>query len=70
MDAEGGLEFLLSREDIDRRRIIVYGRSLGWSLKFPTNFIQISHIKKKLYKWTAFYVLCFFYVSYIFLQFL
>ena len=29
MDAEGGLEFLLSREDIDRRRIIVYGRSLG-----------------------------------------
>ena len=32
MDAEGGLEFLLSREDIDRRRIIVYGRSLGSSL--------------------------------------
>ena len=34
MDAEGGLEFLLSREDIDRRRIIVYGRSLGWFSKF------------------------------------
>jgi len=29
MDAEGGLEFLTSREDIDRRRIIIYGRSLG-----------------------------------------
>ena len=47
MDAEGGLEFLLSREDIDRRRIIVYGRSLG-----KYNFIErviSNNIRKRTY---------------------
>ena len=47
MDAEGGLEFLLSREDIDRRRIIVYGRSLG-----KYNFIErviSNNIRKSTY---------------------
>ena len=39
MDAEGGLEFLLSREDIDRRRIIVYGRSLGMCDVFASVFL-------------------------------
>ena len=29
MDAEASMEFLLSRRDIDKRKIIVFGRSLG-----------------------------------------
>ena len=29
MDAEAAMEFLLARRDIDRRKIIVFGRSLG-----------------------------------------
>ena len=29
MDAEAAMEFLLSRRDIDRRKIVVFGQSLG-----------------------------------------
>ena len=29
MDAEAAIEFLLSRRDIDKRKIILFGRSLG-----------------------------------------
>ena len=29
MDAQAAFEFLLSRRDIDKRKIIVFGRSLG-----------------------------------------
>ena len=29
MDAQAALEFLLSRRDIDKRKIIIFGRSLG-----------------------------------------
>lgn len=41
MDAEGGLEFLMSRDDIDRRRIIVYGRSLGGGVA-----VHLASLKK------------------------
>ena len=29
MDAEAAMEFLISRRDIDRRKILLFGRSLG-----------------------------------------
>lgn len=29
LDAQAGLQYLLERRDIDRRKIIVFGRSLG-----------------------------------------
>ena len=29
LDAQAGLDFLLSRRDIDHRKFIVFGRSLG-----------------------------------------
>ncbi len=29
MDAQASLEYLLSRRDIDKRKIIIFGRSLG-----------------------------------------
>ena len=29
MDAEAAMDFLISRRDIDRRKILLFGRSLG-----------------------------------------
>ena len=40
LDAEAGLDFLLSRRDIDKRKIILFGRSLGGAVAI---YLAASH---------------------------
>ena len=40
LDAEAGLDFLLTRRDIDRRKIILFGRSLGGAVAI---YLAASH---------------------------
>lgn len=40
LDAEAGLDFLLMRRDIDRRKIILFGRSLGGAVAI---YLAASH---------------------------
>ena len=46
MDSQAGLDFLLSRRDIDRKKIIVFGRSLGGAVAI---YLAASHANRD--KW-------------------
>ena len=43
MDSQAGLDFLLSRRDIDRKKIIVFGRSLGGAVAI---YLAASHANR------------------------
>ena len=43
LDAQAGLDFLRSRQDIDQRKIIVFGRSLGGAVAIRLT-ASLSHM--------------------------
>ena len=50
MDAQAALDYLVGRPDVDQRKIIVFGRSLGKCDGFELKFPELSRAELKRFR--------------------